>query len=158
VLPDDMTWKGLDGATSQPRDVRLGDWHDPDGSLGINAIYISQANAECAACWAEAGVLRPRLAPGGTWSKLGVRFLQLLWEPCDGDPLLTTLQWKTRFQASWPVAYDPRLTIGVLGQNQLPEHLLVDPRTMKVVARISGFDSSNPETPAVEALAKKNQK
>jgi hypothetical protein len=80
--------------------------------------------------------------------------IQLLLRDDDQDPTTaeTALEWKLIHDATWGVAADPDFIFGRKGTNWLPVRVLVDPRTLKIIARHEGFD----DFPEVDALATAN--
>jgi hypothetical protein len=154
TLPLDMSWQGYLGGSSQAGTVSLSAYSDPDGSKGINALVISTGKTACYWTVKETEALPGLLAT--SWKSEGVQELQLLIEDDAGQPATvdTVLEWKVMYGATWTVAADPNFTFARKGINGLPVRLLVDPRTMTVVAREEGFTAF----PQVDALAQSNRR
>jgi hypothetical protein len=154
TLPGELTWQGFPEGSTELTTLALADYHDPTGAKGINALLITEGSPTCGPCIVEAKDLPPRLA--GQWGKLGVRVLQLMIDNGHSGTAtsLTAQQWKNSVKATWAVGVDADFTFAELGSNPLPIQIVVDPRTLKVVARLNGYQAT---LPAVDELAESNQ-
>ncbi|MCC6664037.1 MAG: hypothetical protein IT375_09840 [Polyangiaceae bacterium] len=156
VLDPNLSWQGfVDGSTS-PSTISVKDYFDCDGKRGIHAVFFSEAAVWCGACQTEASELNAQMAGG--WEKKGIEVLMLIIQDKTGAPaqLKHAESWKNTFKAQkWSCAADPSFTFKGPGSNGLPLGVVVDPRTMKVVARDEGYD---PNATALVQLAAKNAK
>lgn len=153
TLPETLRWQGLAAGSVELTTLSLADFYDPTGAKGINALLITEGSPNCAPCTAEAKDLPGRLQ--GQWGKLGVQVVQLLVDNGNLGPatLTSALQWQKKANASWPIGIDPDFTFAQTGSNPFPIQVVIDPRTLKIVARISGYQSQLPE---VDQLAESN--
>jgi hypothetical protein len=153
-LRPDLAWQGYSPGSDELGLLSLADFHDPTGALGIRALLVTEGQADCAPCVAEAKDLAAKM--NGKWKDKGIRVLQLLVSDAKGNPASgpTALAWRTKTKASWPVGLDPSFTFAQIGNNPFPIQVVIDPRTLTIVARIEGYRA---ELPEVEALAEKNQ-
>ena len=158
AFPTCDTWAGIAAGDTAPSTLRATSLRDADGSHGIHAVYLTEASFLCAACVGEAKWLRAQLAQGGSWYGLGVEVVQLVWTDVEGAPanIQAAAAWKQAVGATWTVVADPDFTLRVQGSNPMPVHILVDPRTMTVVGRGTGFEPTGPDAAQVEALARAN--
>ena len=153
-LDASLSWKGYTEGSAELGTITLGDYHDPTGEKGIRAILLTEGQADCAPCVAEAKDLSEKMA--GKWQSLGIQVIQLLVTDGSGKPASasTALAWRDKIKAPWPVGIDPEFTFAQIGSNPYPIQVLIDPRTLTLVDRITGYRA---ELPEVEALAEKNQ-
>jgi hypothetical protein len=153
-LSPDLAWQGYAPGSDELGLLPLADFHDPTGALGIRALLITEGQADCAPCVAEAKDLTAKM--NGKWKDRGIRVLQLLVSDAKGNPASgpVALAWRSKTKASWPIGLDPGFTFAQVGNNPFPVQVVVDPRTLTIVARIEGYRA---ELPEVEALAEKNQ-
>ena len=144
-LDPSLSWQGYAAGSDTLGKVSLADYQDPDGSRGVNALLIEEDSVTCPACKVMSGELPGRLAGG--WAAEGVAILQLVildanlkWAGPEA-----ALAWKQAFGASWAVGADPTFTFSRAGKNTLPVQVLIDPRTLTLVHRSFGYQSSYPE-------------
>ena len=153
TLPASLAWQGFAEGSDTATTVRLADLADPDGSRGIRGILVETVTPLCSICIDE----RPTLdgLANGKWRDLGIHVVQLVLEDDQGTPATveTAHAWKVASGASWSVVADPGFTFSHTGTNPLPVRLAVDPRTMTVVTRTEGKDTT---WAGVEALAAAN--
>ncbi|MCS6901319.1 MAG: hypothetical protein RMJ98_16805 [Myxococcales bacterium] len=152
-LQPDLAWQGYSPDSNELGVLSLADFHDPTGALGIRALLITEGQADCAPCVAEAKDLAAKMS--GPWKDKGIRVLQLLVSDAKGNPAssATALAWRSKTKAAWPVGLDPGFTFAQIGHNPFPIQVVIDPRTLTIVARIEGYRA---ELPEVEVLAEKN--
>jgi hypothetical protein len=148
------SWHGYAENSSEEIVISISDFYDPTGSKGIAALLITEGSTDCPACVTEAMDLPGHIA--GSWAKNGIKVLQLMVSDATGKAATsgTALQWGKKVHATWPVAADPDFTFAQAGNNPYPIQVIVDPRTMKIVARISGYHTTYPE---LDSLAEKNK-
>jgi len=159
-VPDpSMTWQGFAPGATTVSTLKITDLYDCDGSRGINAIVIDSAAQWCVACQYYAPYIPTWMSPkGDNWTALGVQYLNLIIQDNADDPgtVTTAQQWRDQFKlTSIYVVADPTDSFPT---NSLPNELLIDPRTMKIVHDLSTDTSLNNDgsDPTVTALAKKN--
>lgn len=153
VVDPSLSWQGYLLGAATPSTIGIKDYFDCDGTRGIHALLVSEAALWCGACQTEAADLDSQLSGG--WTALGIEVLVLVMEDKSGNPaqLKHAEIWKNTFNAQgWSCAADPAFTFKGSG---LPVGAIIDPRTMKVVAKTSGYD---PTDPTLEQLAQKNKK
>jgi thiol-disulfide isomerase/thioredoxin len=156
VVDPTLSWQGYLGGAAQSSTIPITAFFDCDGSKGINALVIDQAAGWCGACQQEAPANEQLLAT--TWGQEGVRVLSLIIQDADGNPatVQTAEQWTQSFMITKAdVAADPSFTFAGTGENGLPENVIVDPRSMTIVAVLNGYD---PGDTTVDMLAQKNAK
>jgi hypothetical protein len=157
-LDIDFKWEGYaEGSTlsSAPVTIHLKDYYDPDGSKGINALIISENNLACSEAVQETIDYANKLP---SYTADGVHFLQLVvFDGVTGAAadVPSALAWKTYFTASWGVGADPNFTFAEPDHNPLPTQLLVDPRTLLVYDRSSGYKQNWTSIPKLVAKNKK---
>lgn len=147
------SWHGYAEGSSEEIVISMADFYDPMGSKGLAAVLITEGSTDCPACITEAMDLPGHVA--GSWSKNGVKVLQLMVSDQGKDASSgTALQWGKKVHATWPVAADPDFTFAAQGENPYPIQVVIDPRTLTIVARIAGYHTTYPE---LDALAEKNK-
>ncbi len=112
--------------------VKLSNFYDCDGSKNINAIYIVYGAGWCSGCKQEAAHIG-QLAK--TWAEKGIVVLSALTEDAAGQPASSNFirVWRDTFKLSATyVCADPKLQ--VYNADYVPYQVLIDPRTMKIVA------------------------
>jgi thiol-disulfide isomerase/thioredoxin len=143
VIPD-KTWDAF--LPSAPVGVTgkmsLHDFFDPDGSRGITALLIITSAEWCGACQAEAQTLEGKIK--STWGAEGVLVMELMLEDTTMNRQVAMVtaaadRWRAKFSLTdMAVGIDPGFTYAHSGTNGLPLNVLVDPRTMTMVARQDG--------------------
>lgn len=156
VVQPSLSWQGYVEGAAAATTISIQDYFDCDGTRGIHALLLSEAALWCGACQTEASELNGHMAGG--WTQKGIDVLVLIIEDKLGNPaqLKHAESWKNTFKAQgWSVAADPGFSFQGPGSNGLPLGVVVDPRTMKIVAKNEGYD---PQDPTLEQLAAKNAK
>lgn len=138
-LDASLSWEGFVDGSDTVSTIRLSDFHDPDGSKGIHALLLTQESLTCDFSYDASEEIQKR-APA--WAKDGIEVLQLVVYDANDEPATVEVarQWKDHFEATWNVAADPDFTFHEIGHNPLPIQLVVDPRTLTVVARANAND------------------
>lgn len=143
VVPEQMAWQGFRENQSTPSPTTLWprDWYDPTGELGIDAVMIVVAKHDCAKCKDEASMIENYM---GTWDSQGrmIKITTLLVDGKDGSIADWTdaLEWKkTYFQIDASVGADPLSTFLPETLFALPYHVVVNPRTMRIVQTQEGI-------------------
>jgi hypothetical protein len=97
----------------------------------------------------------------GNWAALGVQFVTLLIEDNDSNPASATTaqEWRSAYPLSMiTVCADPDPGSFAYPNLGLPNDVLVDPRTMKVVnSSLAGGNTQESPDPAIAALATQNE-
>ncbi len=134
-----LSWQGFAEGSHQAGTVNITDYHDCDGTRGVNALVVNQSAVWCGVCKTEAKKYNSKMAGG--FKQKGIRILSLMIENAYGQPatLKTAQGWKDSYSdGSWAVVADPDFTFSSPGSNSLPTYLIVNPRTMKIIDRRSG--------------------
>lgn len=148
-----LAWQGYAEGSSQLGSVSIQDYFDCDGSKGINAILIDSSAVWCGVCQEEASDLPSQAA---SFQAKGIRVITLMIEDNSGNPATTSTatSWRNNFGLdAFSVVADPNFSFGGNGSVGLPLQIIVDPRTMKIVAREEGFGG---DYSTVLQLAQKN--
>lgn len=153
-LDSSLSWEGYAKGQSSPSTIRLADFHDADGSKGINALLLTQESFTCDFSDEATRELGARAAG---WEADGIEILQLVVYDYGDEPatIETAAEWKDHFQTTWNVGADPDFTFHEIGSNPLPIQIVVDPRTLTVVARANANDHRM--LTELEKLAAKNK-
>lgn len=154
LTEEQLSWKGYTEKSDELGTISLSDYYDPTGALGIRALLLTEGQADCGPCVAEAKDLAQNLA--GKWKDQGIKVIQLLVSDVYGAPASSevAMAWKNKVHASWAVGMDPNFTFSQIGSNPFPIQIIVDPRTLTITHRIEGYRAKLPE---LEALAEKNK-
>lgn len=134
--------------------IAISDFYDPDDAKGIDLIFVSIAAVWCGPCQTEKRMF-PEIIASLQEDNLGVAFFQDLYEGINpgtsatleelvkwqsGRQNRTTLEWVGRID--FPVVIDPKSKMSAyFDKNGIPYSLLVDAKTMKILATDAGFDT-----------------
>jgi thiol-disulfide isomerase/thioredoxin len=153
TVPPTFTWQGYLKGSSLVQTLSAQDLYDCDGRFNINAIVFDLCAVWCGGCQAEAQQLPTWMQ---TWGPIGVVFVTLMVQDVSQNKATTAaaLAWRDQFNLGnvSDVVADPNFSFAHSGTNAFPMNLLVDPRTMKVIAENTGQLD-----PAVTDLANKNK-
>jgi hypothetical protein len=140
VVDPTLSWQGYldDGTTATT--VTMKDYYDCDGSQGVDAVLVDEAAQWCADCASQASNLAPQVST--SWKSQGVHVITLLAEDEQENPatLATALSWRNEYSlTAGAVCADPKWTTKLWGHasgggNGFPTNVVIDPRTMKIVA------------------------
>jgi hypothetical protein len=140
VVDHSLSWQGYvnDGATATT--VTVKDYYDCDGSQGISAVLLDESATWCINCENEAQSIAPDVT--STWQSQGIHLVTLMAQDQETDPatLDTALSWRNEYALTvGAVCADPAWTLKLWGGatgsgNGFPTNVLIDPRTMKIVA------------------------
>jgi hypothetical protein len=140
VVDPSLSWQGYmdDGTQAQP--VGISQYYDCDGTKGVNALLIDESATWCTNCEAQAQRIAPELS--STWKSQGVHLVTLMAEDQSENPatLATALSWRNEYSlTTGAVCADPGWTTKLWGGapsggNGFPTNIVIDPRTMKIVA------------------------
>ncbi|MGH7297177.1 MAG: hypothetical protein ACRELB_19720 [Polyangiaceae bacterium] len=140
VVDPSLSWQGfLDDGTT-PTTVSMKDYYDCDGSQGIDAVLVDESDQWCADCATEEANIGPDVA--SSWKSQGVHVVTLMAEDEQEKPatLQTALSWRNEYAlTAGAVCADPKWTTKTWGGassagNGFPTNVVIDPRTMKIVA------------------------
>lgn len=141
VVDPSLVWHGYVDDSGQPTTISIGDFQDCEGTKGVRALLIDESATWCGDCVSEATQIEPLV--GAKWEDEGVRVLTLMAQDAQESPATTdtALSWRNEFALTkGAVCADPEWTMkrwGVAqdgGDNGFPTNVLVDPRTMRIVA------------------------
>jgi hypothetical protein len=137
--------------------ISMLDLYDPDGSRGVNGIYLSAGAEWCSACRAEAPSLQSMWT--SRYRARGARIVTALLQSASGAPAdeATVQRWIAAFGITYDVAADPSYSVlaATGGSVPIPYGYVIDPRTMRV-QQITEGASSSPLVPGLDALLTKN--
>ncbi len=151
-LSDQLAWEGFRARDTEDSVLRATDYFDCDGLAGSSALQLVQVVSDCATCQRQALEMTDALPTG--WEARGIRVLILVARNGDGSPstLETARRWRDDLGAGVvDVAADPNFTFA--STDGLPRQIIVDPRTMTVVAVEPGYDGTYA---VVDALSSNN--
>jgi hypothetical protein len=140
VVDPSLTWQGYKDDSGSAGTVSIADYFDCDGSRGVNALLLDESATWCPDCLNEASKIAPQVT--SSWASAGVRVITLMSQDQQQKPasLDTALSWRNEYAlTSGAVCADPKWTTRLWGGasasgNGLPTNVLIDPRTMKIVA------------------------
>jgi len=140
VVDPSLSWQGYvnDGMTATT--VTVKDYYDCDGTEGINALLLDESATWCSNCQNEAQTIAPDVT--STWQAQGIHLVTLMAQDQETDPatLDTALSWRNEYALTvGATCADPSWTLKLWGGatgsgNGFPTNVLIDPRTMKIVA------------------------
>ena len=140
VVDPTLSWQGYrdDGTTATT--ITMKDYYDGDGTQGIDAVLVDESAQWCADCATEESSIGPDI--GASWQSQGVHVITLLAEDTQENPatLSTALSWRNEYSlTTGAVCADPKWTTKLWGGassagNGFPTNVVIDPRTMKIVA------------------------
>lgn len=135
-----LAWQGYAGDSGQATTVSVRDYYDCDGSKGVTALLLDESATWCPDCAQQEAHIAPEIT--SSWKSAGVHVVTLMNEDQQENPatLDTALSWRNEYALTeGAVCADPQWTTklwgGATGEgNGLPTDVLVDPRTMRIVA------------------------
>ena len=160
VFPN-LTLHGYRDGTGAWTDIALKDYFDPDGSHGINGIYLTVSAPWCAGCVAEAhgfpALYRDKYRPEGA------RLITALVQDGASKPATqkTVDAWISAYAINYDVVADPDLTTVRMdpsssGSLSLPYNYVIDPRTMRITQINAGPIFTGGTIVGLDDLLKKN--
>jgi hypothetical protein len=138
TVSPDLQWQGYLPGTDTATTIKITDFFDCDGTKGINALLVDHGTYWCSSCQAEAQEWGSVM---GTWGPAGARVMTLLVETSSGGPatVQTAKKWKDAFKlSSIYVAADPSFQLQSPAADAWPYHVIINPRTMKIVDSYTG--------------------
>jgi len=157
IVSPDMTWQGYVANSSAVSTIKMRDFFDCDGTKGINAILVDTSAVWCGPCNQESSQLESVMMQ--QWSPLGVQVLLLLWQNISRGPatMADVTAWKSKYGLDMvSCAVDDQFQFAHPNSSvSLPTNVLIDPRSMKIVAIGKGY-GGGPD-PVVAKLATNNK-
>jgi hypothetical protein len=131
VFPN-LQFKGYREGKGAWTDIQMLDYYDPDGSRGINAIYITVSAEWCPVCKEDAKVL-----PGwyeSHYRPRGARFITSILETYDRKPATKAAVdlWVSAYAPNFDIVADPDAETFPETFTALPVNFEINPRTMVV--------------------------
>lgn len=138
--------------------IDVGQYHDPDGSRGINALVIDVEAAWCSVSRELARDL-PRFHADTVGR--GARFLSVLLEDQSGQPATraTADVWLAEFALPFDLAIDPEQQSMPPKADPhwgVPRTYVIDPRTMRIVRIHGGVNPDATSVPGLDAVLTSN--
>ena len=149
-VPSNLAWQGLGPGEDQEREIRIQEFFDCDGSLGIHAVLIVTSQYGCSRCTSQGSGLNQLLT---NWRQegLNIKVLTLKIEDSNGSKPASmegVIHWRDNYDLDTSyVGYDngyamiPRTGGGSI-RFGTPLNSVIDPRTMEVIDVIQTFDRS----------------
>lgn len=122
--------------------ISLGDFHDPDGTRGIQLLLVNTAALWCSACRIEHETLPEHVQRFGP---RGLVVLSALFQGVTGEPATfeDLVAWVETYEPNFPMLLDPDYSFGVYASAETaPLNLLIDARTMKILKKYIGDQSA----------------
>jgi thiol-disulfide isomerase/thioredoxin len=141
------------GATSPRGAIKLSDYYDPAGSKGLRYLVVDVSAFWCSYCKEEA----PQLASlDAKYKARGVVWLTVVAQ--DGSRGVATDTdvdaWIKAYALVTPAVSDPGQNLtSFFDPNQMPLNMIVDLKTMKIVAKITGSGLQQVQTQLDAKLA-----
>jgi hypothetical protein len=140
VVDPSLQWQGYVNDSGQSSNIAISDYYDCDGTKGVTALLLDESATWCSDCANETSRIAPEIT--SSWRSSGVQVITLMNEDQQQNPatLDTALSWRNEYAlTAGAVCADPKWTTKLWGGasgsgNGLPTNVLVDPRTMKIVA------------------------
>jgi hypothetical protein len=141
VVDPSLSWQGYAPGASAPSTVHASDFYDCDGAKGVRAILFDESAMWCGACVDQATEVAQLTS---TWSQEGIAYVTLVFQDASEQPATTAtaLAWEQQYGLgqTFTVA-DPADSLTTYGidpssgeVNGFPTDVVVDPRTMTIVA------------------------
>jgi hypothetical protein len=155
TAPPSLTWQCFPPGAAEPSTLKVTDLLDCDGSQGIGAVVFDESSTWCSDCQTEASSMDALMAQKWTSEHVRVVTLMVEDESHHAATIDTARAWRDHFQLKLiTVCADPAYTFKKTSGNGVPMSVLVDPRTMAVVAKFY----NTPDPPEVDQLALQNDK
>lgn len=130
----------------QFEDVYMSDFYDPDGTKGIKIIMLNASAVWCTVCRAEYSKFKAE----GTYLKykaMGAEFISAIFEDAKNPPNPAKPSdlsyWGVTYSVEFPMILDPGFKLGqFFTADATPMNLLIDAKTMKIVGKYLGGDTT----------------
>ena len=122
--------------------IAFSDYYDPAGTKGVSLILINTAAIWCSACVAEHQALPDHVREHGSE---GLVIVSTLFQDAHRNPasISDVERWIANFHTDFPMVADPDLLLGAYASpDSAPLNMLVDPRSMKILRKYVGDQSS----------------
>jgi hypothetical protein len=131
VFPN-LQFKGYREGKGAWTDIQMLDYYDPDGSRGINAIYITVSAEWCPVCKEDAKTLPDWYE--SHYKPRGARFITSILETFDRKPATQAAvdAWVSAYAPNFDIIADPDAETFPKSFTALPVNFEIDPRTMRV--------------------------
>ena len=127
-------------------DVSFSDFYDPDGTKGNKVIMLNVSAVWCVVCRNEYNHFKT----DGTYAKYraqGAEFVGAIFEDNANPPNPAKpgdlSYWGTAYEVAFPMILDPGFKLGrFFTADATPMNLLIDARTMKIIGKYLGGDTT----------------
>ncbi|MGZ3418063.1 MAG: hypothetical protein ACXVEF_34960 [Polyangiales bacterium] len=155
VFPN-LKFKGYHDGKGAWTDIQMSDYYDPDGSRGINAIYMTVSAEWCPVCKEDAKVL-----PGwysSHYQPRGARFITSILETVDRTSATKDAvdAWVTAYKPNFDIVADVDEATFPPTFMALPVNFEIDPRTMVVFRAFNNGAQFPKGIPGLDLLLDQN--
>jgi hypothetical protein len=122
--------------------IAFSDYYDPAGTKGVSLLLINTAAIWCTACVDEHRTLPAHASELGP---KGLVILSTLFQDAKRDPASfeDVERWIANFRTNFPMVADPQLQLdGYAPSDSAPLNMVVDPRSMKLLRKYVGNQST----------------
>jgi hypothetical protein len=154
VVRGNLKWQGFLEGSTQETTIPIANYHDCDGTKGINALLISTGALWCPNCNQETAEFDANMT--SRWSAMGIKIISLIIEDNyqNKATMVHAEQWRAKHGGKhFAIGIDPAFSFANFGENGLPTQIVVNPRNMQIVYRQEGY---SPNYPNLENLARQN--
>jgi len=154
TLGPGFEWEGYAEGCPVSSTITIQDFYDCDGSIGINAIYLTSSRFNCGSCQQESSEMQAKIEQ--SWASLGIKVLFAIIHDEDDQPagVDDVLTYKNQYGLDGAtLVADPGLSFMSGATISTPHVTIVNPRTMEVTAVEEGYPGPYA---AVESLAQQN--
>lgn len=134
-----------DTAAFEP--VTIADFYNPDGKKPWKLIWVNSSAVWCGPCNKEYAEMRDSDTYKQVLEPKGVAVIGTLMENISAGPAAPSdlKNWGDKYKVPFPLALDPAFKMGqYFEQATVPGAILVDAKTMKIVAKLSGGAVAGP--------------
>lgn len=139
TLDPNLTWQGFAADSGEIGEVELGEYAACSGNVETRAIVVYVDALWCSVCRDVATDLAAKYE--GDWRGRGIEVVTLVVEDSDGNPATVDSAWLWRQEyglEGMAVLADPDYLLANGSPRTLPQALIVDPVTMRIVDRPIG--------------------
>lgn len=155
VFPN-LKFKGYRDGKGAWTDIAMLDYYDPDGSRGINAIYITVSAEWCPVCKEDAKVLP--LWYESHYEPRGARFITSILQTADRKPATKEAVdlWVRAYEPNFDIVADEEEATFPPTFTALPVNIEIDPRTMVVFRVFNNGAEFTRGVPGLDLLLDQN--
>jgi len=155
VFPN-LKFKGYREGKGAWTDIEMLDYYDPDGSRGINAIYLTVSAEWCPVCKEDAKVLP--LWYESHYKPRGARFITSILETGDRKPATKASvdAWVSAYKPNFDIVADEEGATFPPTFKALPVNIEIDPRTMVVYRVFNNGAEFTRGVPGLDLLLDQN--